>query len=292
MISQHCRLRQADRDVYLFNIVATEVQVRDDVQDRIDNAVRGIADRILFDRQSCSENRRVGWGNFDRAVHVHTTCRRKRLQKASRVLKYIGTGRKPKHRQMNRLNPAGCGPASVHRPEVGDQPAGHGRGQAEGVRSDARRQPIQIRNGRGGRDRAKYPGRVPAFHVKRIAFARGQLRPHFVADDIGPQHIFPGRGQPMALSENRRHEDGARMRRQGDVVIVENVGGDAIDHRRVLAGKADPGKWHWGCVVGALPRAKMFEHDRNCWLVGASEHGSDAVHKPQLRDSKRAFGER
>ena len=119
-----------------------------------------------------------------------------------------------------------------HGAEIGDQACGHRGGNRHCGRNTGSIEAAQFGARRGCGDWPEHRRRVPALAMQRHWLAFQKFGPDLVACDIGRQHLGAARSARLALREDRRHQHGARMAVERNVVVVQNVRGNAIDQRR------------------------------------------------------------
>ena len=129
-----------------------------------------------------------------------------------------------------------------HGAEIRHQPGGHRGGNRHRRRGALGIKPAQFGASRRRRDRPEHGGRMPALAMQRHAFAHQKLGPHFVAGNIGRQHLGAARSADLALGEDRRHQHGAGMTVERHVVVVQHMGGNAVDQCRAFRRAPDAGR--------------------------------------------------
>ena len=172
------------------------------------------------------------------AIELSLALGRQRRQQAERMLKRIERSRQPGLRQPRGDDAGLRGAADLerlgHGAEIGDQSCRHRGGDGHGGGRTGSIEAAQFGAGRRCGDGAEHRTGMPALAVQRRRLARQQFGPHFEPCDIGRQHFGAARSARLALGEDRRHQHGARMAVEPDVVVVQHVGGHAIDERRAF----------------------------------------------------------
>ena len=208
------------------------------------------------------------------------------MQEALRVFQRVGVG-----------GEAGFGQAGGHDAGMGGfagmERLGHGaeiRHQAGGLRCAEGDgdggflgvQLAQLGAGRGGADRAIKPGGMPALLVQQPGVAAEQFSPGLIAGDVGGDHVGAGGAEMFGLGQDGGDQDGAGMAAQGDIVIVQRMGGGAVDpggfRSRGLAVAEGQGG---GTVAGC----QRLGHDAHAVFVAAGDHGADGVDEAHARDA-------
>ena len=144
-------------------------------------------------------------------------------------------------------------------------------------------QAVQGRARGGCADGAEDPGWMPALLMMLVRVTPREFGPDFVSRSIGGCQLGAGRPEGLALGEDRRNQDRARMSAQGDIVEVEGVGGSSIDQRRIWRRNPRTRKIEAG--VACSRRQHLLEQLR-CLLDAACYHRPGAVGKPQPYDRK------
>ena len=168
--------------------------------------------------------------------------------------------------------------------EVRNHACSHRGGDGHRRRCAVAVEATQFRTGRSGGDRATHARRMPALAMERSRLARRELGPHFVAGDIGGEHLGAACAGSFALREDRRNEHGARMPVETDVVVVEDVRGDAVDQGGSFdtaprARRYERGERH----AGAVTHFAIDEGNRR--IARARDENAEAVGDPSLRDT-------
>ncbi len=254
-------------------------------QHPVDGAVRAVTGRIFLHRQATLHDAPAFAETVCLAIPVHLAFGRNGGEEALRVLQRVYRCGEPGGGQARR-HYAGMGRAARverlrHRAEIGHQAGALRRAQGERLGSPRRVEPAQMGTGGGGRDGAEDPGRVPALAVMVTAFPARQLRPDLVAGDERHHHVAAGRIQRFRLGEDRGDQHGAGVAAQGNVVVVQRMGGDAVDPGRI--GGA-------GGLLAEIQRGRTrrgLQHllqQPGRLLLPPGEHHADAVDETGPRD--------
>ncbi len=116
-------------------------------------------------------------------------------------------------------------------PKLATTPAAMLAAMASVLRAFGMSKPLRLAAAAAAPKRADGRGRMPALEVNVAGLARIEFGPDFVADDISAQRVRAGFLQPFGFGEDRGDEDRARVGAQADIVIIVNMGGDAVDQR-------------------------------------------------------------
>ena len=171
-----------------------------------------------------------------------------------------------------------------HGAEIRHQPGTLRRAERDRLRGLFRIQPSQRGAGGGGGDRAEDAGRVPALAVMRAEVARHQLGPDLVAGEEGGHHVAARAAQALRLGQNGRHQHRARVAAQRNVVVVERVGGRAVDPGGFRRGRRAAGEAQRG-IAGA--GREHLRQDARRILAPPGDHHADAVDEAGAGDARR-----
>ena len=208
------------------------------------------------------------------------------------MLERIERGRQARLRKARRDQSRLPGAANLkrlgHGAEIGDQACGHRGGDRHCGRNTGSIEAAQFGARRGCGDRPEHRRRVPALAMQRHRFPFQKFGPDLVACDIGRQHLGAARSARLALREDRRHQHGARMAVERNVVVVQNVRSNAIDQRRGFD-RAPAARWNERseCAAASVTQFAIDERDRG--VTRASDQNAEAIGNAAPRDTA-AFG--
>ena len=166
-----------------------------------------------------------------------------------------------------------------HGAEIPHMARGHGGANAERHFHLLRCELEQSSGGGAGAHGADGAGGVPA-RAQRVQGLNGfaDLGHDLEAECVGGQHVLAGRAQLFAEGDGGGHEGDRRMahKRPGDVVVIERMGGGAVDHggmvgRGFKAVTPDGGDF----LAGALPGPVGGDLARR--VLGAGQRDADAI---------------
>ena len=121
---------------------------------------------------------------------------------------------------------------------------------------------------------------MPALAVQRRRLARQEFGPHFEPRDVGCKHFCTARSVRLTLGQDRRHQDGAGVAVEADVVIVQHVGGYAINEGRAFNGAPrargdERGRRRLRRIDTA--RAQLAIDKTNFWIARSGDQNAEAV---------------
>ena len=285
VVAQHRREIVADVDCDLLHVVRLDRRAVHQVQHAVDGAMRAVAGGILLDAEALRQDGPVLTG-MRFAVAILGAAGRDRMQEALRMFERVHAGGEAGLGEARRHDAGVSGFAGVERLGHGAE-IRHQAGTLRGAERDRLRglfgvQTAQAGAGRRGADGTVEAGGVPALLVQQAAVATEQLRPGFVAGDVGDDHVGARGVQGFGLGQDGGDQHGAGMAAQADVVVVERVGGGAVDPGGLGGGALLCAEGEGGGAVGGR---QHLLHDAHAILAAAGDHGADAVDEAEARDA-------
>jgi hypothetical protein len=119
--------------------------------------------------------------------------------------------------------------------------------------------------------------------MQRHGLAHQKLGPNLVTGDIGGQELGATGAKGLALRDDGRHQDGAGVAIERDIVVVQYVGGRAIDESRILDVSSLERRNERG--EGAAVGAGHFPIDEcDHRILRAGDHHAETIGDPRLGD--------